>query len=164
MRRKKKKFLSVAVCVCVCVCVLVAQSCPTLVTPWAMQTVRLLCAWNSLGKPTGVGSHCLLQGIFPTLGLNQGLLHGRQLRFYRLSHQGSPSVAIIVNKPGVKSQFAGCVILGSLFTLSFMVPKSRLRRVISLLDFKVKKICKVSSLETGKQQIFNSWQGLFSEC
>ena len=30
--------------------------------------------WNSLGKNTGVGSHFLLQGIFPTQGLNPGLL------------------------------------------------------------------------------------------
>ena len=38
---------------------------------------------------TGVGSHFLLQGIFPTQGLNPGLLHWRQI-LYRLSHQGSP--------------------------------------------------------------------------
>ena len=30
----------------------------------------LLCPWNSPGKNTGVGSHSLLQGIFPTQGLN----------------------------------------------------------------------------------------------
>ena len=39
-----------------------------------------------LGKNTGVGSHCLLQGIFPTPGLNPGLLHCRQI-LYCLSHQ-----------------------------------------------------------------------------
>ena len=32
---------------------------------------------------------CLLQGIFPTQGLNPGLLHCRQT-FYHLNHQGSP--------------------------------------------------------------------------
>ena len=31
--------------------------------------------WNSPGQNTGVGSHSLLQGIFPTQGSNQGLLH-----------------------------------------------------------------------------------------
>ena len=31
--------------------------------------------WNSPGKNTGVGSLSLLQGIFPTQGLNPGLLH-----------------------------------------------------------------------------------------
>ena len=30
--------------------------------------------WNSPGKNIGVGSHSLLQGIFPTQGLNTGLL------------------------------------------------------------------------------------------
>ena len=29
--------------------------------------------WNSPGKSTGVGCHSLLQGIFPTQGLNRGL-------------------------------------------------------------------------------------------
>ena len=30
----------------------------------------LLCPWDSPGKNTGVGCHALLQGIFPTQGLN----------------------------------------------------------------------------------------------
>ena len=51
-------------------------------------TTRLLCPWNSPGKNTGVGSHFLLQGIFPTQGLTLGLPHHRQI-LYRLSHQGS---------------------------------------------------------------------------
>ena len=38
-----------------------------------------------------MGCHFLLQGIFPTQGLNPGLLHYRQT-LYRLSHQGSPPV------------------------------------------------------------------------
>ena len=38
---------------------------------------------------TGVDSHSLLQGIFPTQGLNLGLPHCRQV-LYCLSHQGSP--------------------------------------------------------------------------
>ena len=32
------------------------------------------CPWNSLGQNIGVGSLSLLQGIFPTQELNQGLL------------------------------------------------------------------------------------------
>ena len=36
-----------------------------------------------------MGSHALLQGIFPTQGSNPGLLHCRQI-LYPLSHQGSP--------------------------------------------------------------------------
>ena len=45
--------------------------------------------WNSPGQNTGVGSHSLLQGIFPTQGSNPGLLHCRWI-LYQLSHQGSP--------------------------------------------------------------------------
>ena len=45
--------------------------------------------WNSPGQNTGVVSLSLLQGIFPTQGLNPGLLHCRQI-LYQLSHKGSP--------------------------------------------------------------------------
>ena len=37
--------------------------------------LRLLCPWNFPAKNTGVGCHFLLQGIFPTQGLNPHLLH-----------------------------------------------------------------------------------------
>ena len=46
---------------------------------------------DSSGKNTGVGCHALLQGIFPTQGLNLGLLHCRQI-LYHLSYQGSPRI------------------------------------------------------------------------
>ena len=44
--------------------------------------------WNFPGKSTVVGCHFLLQGIFPTQGLNPGFLHCRQT-LYHLSYQGS---------------------------------------------------------------------------
>ena len=53
-----------------------------------LQPTSLLCPWDFPGKNTGVGSHSFLQGIFPTQGLNLGLLHCRQI-LYHLSHQGS---------------------------------------------------------------------------
>ena len=48
-----------------------------------------------LPRQTGVGCHFLLQGIFPTQGLNPGLLHYRwslalQADSYWLNHQGNP--------------------------------------------------------------------------
>ena len=43
---------------------------------------------NSPGQNTGVVSLSLLQGIFPTWGLNPGLPHCRQI-LYQLSHKGS---------------------------------------------------------------------------
>ena len=45
--------------------------------------------WNSPYQNTGVGSHSLLQGIFPTQRSNPGLQHCRWI-LYQLSHQGSP--------------------------------------------------------------------------
>ena len=35
----------------------------------------LSCPWDFPGENTGVGCHFLLQGIFPTQGLNPHLLH-----------------------------------------------------------------------------------------
>jgi len=48
-----------------------------------------LCSpWNSPGQNTGVGSLSLLQGIFPTQGLNPGLPHCKQI-LYQLNNHGS---------------------------------------------------------------------------
>ena len=54
--------------------------------PHELQPARLLCPWNSPGQDTGVGSHSLLQGIFPTQGLNPCHPHWRQI-LYHLSHR-----------------------------------------------------------------------------
>ena len=51
-----------------------AQSCMTLYDPWT-EARQAACPWDFPGKNTGVGSHFLLQGIFPTQGLNLCLLH-----------------------------------------------------------------------------------------
>ena len=64
---------------------LAAQSCPTLCSPRDCRPPRLLCAWNSPGKNTGVSSYSLLQGIFPNQGWNLGLLYCRQI-LNHLSH------------------------------------------------------------------------------
>ena len=50
--------------------------------------LRVRCQAFSL-KNTGVGSHSLLQDIFPTQGLNLGFPHCGQIP-YHLNHQGSP--------------------------------------------------------------------------
>ena len=54
--------------------------------------------WNSPGQNTGVGSLSLLQGIFPTQGLNPGLPHHGQI-LYQLSHNGSPRILGWVTYP-----------------------------------------------------------------
>ena len=64
----------------------VAQSCQTLCDP-----MNLYSPWNSPGQNTGVGRLSLLQGIFPTQGLNPSLPHYRQI-LYQLSHKRSPRI------------------------------------------------------------------------
>ena len=63
------------------------------------KSVRLFVTpWTSPGQNTGVGSFFLLQGIFPTQGLNSGLLHCMQI-LYQLSHKGSPRILVWVAYP-----------------------------------------------------------------
>ena len=54
-----------------------------------LQADSLLTEPSGKPKNTGVGSISLLQGIFPTHVLNQGLQHCRRI-LYQLSYQGSP--------------------------------------------------------------------------
>ena len=44
----------------------------------SLQPHRVYCPWKSPGQNIGVGSHSLLQRIFPTQGSKSGLLHCRQ--------------------------------------------------------------------------------------
>ena len=53
-------------------------------TPWTIQTL------NSLGQNTGVGSLSLLQGIFPTQGLNPGHPHSLRADSLPAEPQGRP--------------------------------------------------------------------------
>ena len=57
----------------------------------SLQPHGLHSPWNSLGQNTGVGSHSLLQGIFPTHRSNPGLPNCRRI-LYQLSHKGSPVI------------------------------------------------------------------------
>ena len=59
----------------------------------SLQAHGLYTPWSSPGQNTGVDSCSLLQGIFPTQGLNPDLLYCRQI-LYWLSHQGSPHLLI----------------------------------------------------------------------
>ena len=75
--------------VCMCIC-FVAQSCATLCNPMDCRLPGSSVHGDSPGKNTEVGCHALLQGIFPILGLNPGLLNCRQI-LYSLSHKGRDS-------------------------------------------------------------------------
>ena len=76
----------------------------------SLQPQGLYSPWNSPGQSTGVGSLSRLQGIFPTQGSNQGLLHCSQI-FYQLSHRGSPRMLEWVAFP-----FSSYCIAGRFFT------------------------------------------------
>ena len=59
----------------------------------SLQPHGLSSPWNSLGQNTGVDSLSLLQEIFPTQGLNPGLLNCTQI-LYQLSHKGSSGISL----------------------------------------------------------------------
>ena len=67
----------------------VTQSCLTLCDLMDTTLHQAPLSMGFSNKSTGVGCHFLLQGIFPTQGLNPGLLHCRQT-LYSLSYQGNP--------------------------------------------------------------------------
>ena len=73
-----------------------AQSCLTLWDPQRLQPARLLCPWNSPGKNTGMGSHALLQGIFPTPGIEPRSL-ALAGRFSTTEPREKPRVAMPLN-------------------------------------------------------------------
>ena len=66
--------------------------------PHGLQPAGLFCPWGSPDKNTRMGCHTLLQGIFPTQGLNPGLPYCRQI-LYHLSHQGSSRILECVAYP-----------------------------------------------------------------
>ena len=88
--------------------------------PRGLYPARFLCQWDSLDKNTGVGCHCLLQGIFLTQVLNRSLLHCRQTLSW-LSHQGSLLCRYLTLKLSVPSASLEFIFLGpmaSVFLIS----------------------------------------------
>ena len=67
---------------------------------------------DSLGKNTGVGCHALLQGIFPTQGLNPDFPYCKWI-LYHLSHQGSPKILEWVVYPFCRGSSQARIELGS---------------------------------------------------
>ena len=66
--------------------------------------------WNSPGQNTGLGSLSLLQGIFPTQGLNPGVPHSRRI-LYQLSHKKTvteESVLETANTTGIMREIHIC--------------------------------------------------------
>ena len=92
--------------------------------------------WNSPGHNTGVGSLSLLQGIFPTQGLNPDLPHCKQI-LYQLSHKGSPRILEWVAYPFSSGSFRPrnqtgiSYIAGGFFTTS-AIRKAQIIREVSV--------------------------------
>ena len=63
---------------------------PTLCDPTNCKPTKLLYPWGYPSRNTGVGSHSLLQGIFPTQGLNPCLRCG----FCTSEPSGKPSIQL----------------------------------------------------------------------
>ena len=60
------------------------------VTPWTVAHQTPPSPWDSSGKNIGVGCHSLRRGIFPTQGLNLGLLgllHCRRFLYYSATRE-----------------------------------------------------------------------------
>ena len=118
-------------CYCAVLC-LVTPSCLTLCNPLDCSPPGSSVPGDSPDKNTRMGCHSLLQGIFPTQGLNPGLRHCRQI-LYHLSHQGSPksqSVQIIpfpgdLPDPGIEP--------GSLALQADSLPTELPRKLLLLL-------------------------------
>ena len=67
-------------------------TCNSFATPWTVaHQAPLSMALYFPGKNAGVCRHVLLQGIFPTQGLNPGVPHCRYI-LYQLNHQRSPRI------------------------------------------------------------------------
>ena len=91
------RILSIILIACAMLC-LVTQPCPTLYDPMDYSPPGSSVHGDSPGKSIRVSCHALLQGIFPTLGLNPGFSHFRWT-LYCLSHQGSPRILEGVTYP-----------------------------------------------------------------
>ena len=68
------------ICECAVLCV-VTQLCQTLCDPINSGPPGSSVRGDSSGRNTGVGCHALLQGIFPTRGLNPGLPHCKWIHY-----------------------------------------------------------------------------------
>ena len=123
---------------------LVSQSCSILCDPMDCSPLGSSVYRDYPGKDTGVGCHALLQGLFPTQGLNPGLPYCRWI-LYCLSHQGSPWILEWVAYPFSRGSFppsdrngVSCIAVGfftSWATREAQKPPSYMQRPIR--DFKL---------------------------
>ena len=92
---------------------LVSQLCPTLCDTMDRNLPGSSVRGDSPGKTTGVGCHPLLQGIFPTQGLNLALSHCRWILYYlsreKPKNTGAGSLYLLQGDlldPGIKQGYS----------------------------------------------------------
>ena len=120
--------------------------------PCGPQPARLLCPWDSQGRNTGVGCHALLQGIFPTQGLNPCLLcllHW-QPGSLPLASPGKPKLITTVKSfafhIGTRKTFAS---LGKMLTLT-------LSKGMNILGLKTKQLITSTHFIYSRQNLASS--------
>ena len=118
------------ICVCMCVCIYIyiyihaksLQSCWALCDPMDCSPPGSSVHGDSPGKNTGVGCHALLQGIFPTQGLNlhlSCLLHW-QAGSLPLVPPGNYNVHPQIHQGHLKMQYAE-LIVGTVYPISSII-------------------------------------------
>ena len=105
-----------------------AQSCPTLCNPMDCSPPGSSVHGDSPGNNTGVGCHAFLQRIFPTQGLNPGLLHCRRILDH-LSHQGDVRIYSVTHS-AFSSVLPGCPCILLPPTFSLKVPFSLIQHLL----------------------------------
>ena len=88
----------------------------------SLQPHDLYSPWNSPGQNTGVDSHSLLQGIFPTQGSNPGLPHCRWIP-YQLSCQSAFWLGFTIRKQDhiVQSSQEGLTMMLAVLRLALLM-------------------------------------------
>ena len=84
-----------------CVCAKSLQLCLTLCDPMdcSLPGSRLFCPSDSPGRNTGMGYYALRQGIFPTQGLNPGLMSPAFAAAAAKSFQSCPTMCDPIGQP-----------------------------------------------------------------
>ena len=100
------------------------QLCPILCNP-------ILWTWGSPGKNTGVGCHCLLQGIFPTQGSNPHLSHllNWQVGSLPLTPPGKPAFDYRLKKKLLRTASNNCFVGVCVFFISLRyIPRNEVAK------------------------------------
>ena len=126
-RKRAVRWASPHVLIFPCVLCLATQSCPTPCNPMDCSPPGSSVYRDSPGKNAGVGCPALLQGIFPSQGLNPRLLHCTRT-LYHLSHM----LSILRRASHIFPSLMCTVLQSKAPSRSEMLPGTLLTRVVPL--------------------------------